>query len=79
VNTLILMLCLVPTLPQLHGFRLFGINKYWQDHDDTTYQLSYTQNVRWQWYSSTVFALEPMQCKTMNAASQAIVILYFFS
>lgn len=28
VNTLILLLSLIPKLPQFHGFRLFGINKY---------------------------------------------------
>jgi len=28
VNTLVLLVCLLPKLPQLHGVRFFGINKY---------------------------------------------------
>ncbi len=29
INILALLLGVVPKLPMLHGFRLFGINKYW--------------------------------------------------
>lgn len=29
VNTTSLLTALIPKLPQLHGVRLFGINKYW--------------------------------------------------
>ena len=28
-NTPALLLCVIPKLPQLHGVRVFGINKYW--------------------------------------------------
>ena len=31
VNTVSLLTVLIPKLPQLHGVRIFGINKYWQD------------------------------------------------
>lgn len=30
VNTVSLLTVLIPKLPQLHGVRIFGINKYWQ-------------------------------------------------
>ena len=29
-NTPALLLCVIPKLPQLHGVRVFGINKYWK-------------------------------------------------
>lgn len=31
VNTVSLLTVLIPKLPQLHGVRIFGINKYWRN------------------------------------------------
>ncbi len=33
INTISLLTVLIPKLPQFHGVRLFGINKYWRGFD----------------------------------------------
>lgn len=72
VNTVSLLTVLIPKLPQLHGVRIFGINKYWRvGEEDASFPSSPRGRLRAHRVSGLWFGCEPARIHASPAPNSA--------